>query len=320
MLLTIAGQAGSHRFEERHRKPLEASRQHEHILLGIKIEQRRVGQRSCPTDAGIERPAPSELRFVGPRSGNRPGDGYAGGLKGAVDLGEIEDTFLRLLDSSGVDEPQRTLHRSSRDCGNHNAVRQVEDCFRPVRQAYEELVVHPPRIGDERVHDRVVPHGKVVVVLHIAVQHVDDGLTKVVRRCDGEVEQVARHINATAARNRARDATHDSVQVLHRQRVLDRRLRIGGERLAKPQVVMQTIVRQDGMVAERVRLPVREQVRDDVRTAAHLVGQHVHDARAIGHGRQARTVMAHCMALPGNGVSAPATGSRQISGTTSSIE
>ena len=106
------------------------------------------------------------------------------------------------------------------------------------------------------------------------------------------------------------------MQVFDRQRVLDGRLRIGGEGLAVSRVLVQMVVREHGVIAERVGPAVREQVGDDVGHPAHLVGQDVDDARLSAHGRQARTVIAHCIALPGNGVSAPATGSRQTAART----
>ena len=83
------------------------------------------------------------------------------------------------------------------------------------------------------MHDRIVPHREVVVVLDVAVQHVDDRAAEVVRGGHREIEQVAGDVDAAAGRHRARDAAHHRVQVLDRQRVLDRRLRVGGERAGR---------------------------------------------------------------------------------------
>ena len=111
------------------------------------------------------------------------------------------------------------------------------------------------------------------------MQHVDDRAAEIVHRRRREIEQVSRDVHARARRHRLRDAAHHGVQVLHRQRVLDRRLRIGCERAREPQVRVQMVVRQHRVVLQRIGPPVRQQIGDDVHHPAHLVGDHVDDAR-----------------------------------------
>ena len=96
---------------------------------------------------------------------------------------------------------------------------------------------------------------------------------------------------------------------------------LGGDPLTlEALIAVQMVVRQHRVIAEPVRPPVGEQVRDDVHHPAHLVGHDVHHARLPAHrtARQARTVIAHCRALSGNGESAPDLGSRHGRATKSS--
>ena len=181
-----------------------------------------------------------------------------------------------------------------------------------MRQAHAQLFVHPAAVRDVCVNDGVVFHGETVVILIVSVQNQHNRLARVMHAERRQIEEIAGNNHARSAGNRLSHTPHDGVKILERQRVLDGRLAVAAQRLREANVVVAiSVVRQHGVIREVIGLPVREQVGDDVHHAAHLVGQHVHDARLLTHALHARTVIDQTRGSPGNGASAPASGGRQ---------
>ena len=100
----------------------------------------------------------------------------------------------------------------------------------------EQPFVHPPAVRDVGVNDAIVLHREVVVVVVVAVQDEHDRAADVGDREHREVEEIAGHDHARAGRHGGGQPAHDGVQVLDRQRVLDRRLAVAGQRLREPDV------------------------------------------------------------------------------------
>ena len=95
-----------------------------------------------------------------------------------------------------------------------------------MRQTIDQLFVHPPAVGDVRVNDPIVFDGQVVVIVVIAMQDEHDGAADVVHREHGQIEEIAGHDHARTCRDDASQSTHDRMEILDGQRVLDRRLAV----------------------------------------------------------------------------------------------
>jgi hypothetical protein len=223
-----------------------------------------------------------------------------------------------MLESSGKNQPQRSGHRLAHARRQRNAVRNVVDAVAAMRQVREQLFVHPLAVGDIRVHDPIVLHRQVVVVLVIAMQNQHNGAADVVHREHGQVQQVAGDHHAWSFRDDGGQSPHHGVKIFNRQRVFDCRLRVARHWLREPDVVAEVVVREHDVIRQAIRLPIRQQVRDDIHHPAHLVGHDVDDARLWGHALHARTVIDQTSALPGNGAVGGTTGGRQGCGTNSS--
>ncbi len=181
-----------------------------------------------------------------------------------------------------------------------------------MRQPRLQLPLHRPAVDDKRVDHVFMTCGEVVVVVAVAVKHLDNGAAGVECRRHGELQQIVGEEHSFARGNGGIKPPQHGVQVLDRRLEFEGRLVIGVEPAVEPRILPQRVVRQDDAVGKFVGTAESEQALDNVQHAPELVGNHADDA-GRGQFRHPRTMTAHTGA--GSGKGDASCGVRQVSET-----
>jgi len=158
-----------------------------------------------------------------------------------------------------------------------------------MRQPFFQAPLHRLAVNDERVHDIVVARRKVVIVVSIGVEKLDDGATAIECRRHRELQQIVGEKDSLAGGNHAMQTSKDGVEILHRRLELEGRLILGVECAAESSVRRERVMREYDAIGKPVRPSMSEEAFDDIECPSDLIGKHRDDARWV-QGRHARMV------------------------------